>query len=36
MASYYQQDLHDACFFPSADWQLLPDGEEREGSELHD
>lgn len=36
LASYYQQDLHDACFFPSADWQLLPDGEEREGNELHD
>ena len=36
LASYYQQDLHDACFFPSADWQLLPDGEDREVNELHD
>ena len=25
LASYYQDDLKDPCFYPSPDWQLLPD-----------
>ena len=25
LASYYQEDLHDPEFFPSEDWQILPD-----------
>lgn len=25
LASYYQEDLHDPFFLPSADWNLLPD-----------
>ena len=27
LASYYIDDLHDRCFFPSDDWKLLPDDE---------
>lgn len=25
LASYFQNDLRDTCFFPSPDWKLLPD-----------
>lgn len=27
LASYYKRDLKDTCFFPSDDWELLPDDE---------
>lgn len=30
LASYYQHDLKDTVFFPSEDWQLLPDDEAEE------
>lgn len=38
LASYYQDDLHDPYFFPSQDWELLPDAEEdsRTIGELND
>ena len=30
LASYYQHDNHDTEFFPSEEWELLPDDEEEE------
>ncbi len=30
LASYYQHDMHDKEFFPSDDWQVLPDSETEE------
>ncbi len=36
LASYYQNDLKDPSFFPSPDWQILPDTEEEMRGLLHD
>lgn len=30
LASYYQNDLRDTCFFPSNDWKQLPDDSEKD------
>lgn len=30
LASYYQEDMREKSFFPSPDWQILPDGPEEE------
>ena len=30
LASYYQHDLRDKEFFPTEDWQVLPDNKEEE------
>lgn len=35
LASYYMEDLHDDAFFPSPDWQPLPDDDNVRGM-LHD
>lgn len=29
-ASYYMEDLHDTSFFPSPDWELLPDDDDED------
>lgn len=40
LASYYQHDLHDKAFFPSENWQTLPDDQEEglllSGGETYD
>lgn len=36
LASYYQNDLKDPSFFPSPDWQILPDTEEEMRGLIHD
>lgn len=34
LASYYQKDMRERKFFPSPDWQILPDNAEEERREL--
>lgn len=34
LASYYQEDMRERRFFPSPDWQMLPDHPEEERREL--
>ena len=34
LASYYQEDMREKKFFPSPDWQMLPDDPEEERREL--
>lgn len=34
LASYYQEDMREKHFFPSPDWQMLPDDPEEERREL--
>lgn len=34
LASYYQEDMRERRFFPSPDWQMLPDDPEEERREL--
>ena len=34
LASYYQEDMREKKFFPSSDWQMLPDDPEEERREL--
>lgn len=36
LASYYQDDMREKKFFPSPDWQMLPDAPEEERRELLD
>ena len=36
LASYYQEDLKDPFFYPSPDWQLLPDDDLELRGMLHD
>ena len=36
LASYYQDDMREKKFFPSSDWQMLPDEPEEEWRELLD
>jgi len=36
LAAYYQEDLHDTYFLPSADWELLPEGDEERRGLLDD
>lgn len=36
LASYYQNDFRDRAFFPTPDWQILPDTEEEMRGLLHD
>lgn len=36
LSSYYQNDLKDPFFFPSPDWEILPDTEEEMRGLLHD
>ena len=34
LASYYQEDMREQRFFPSLDWQMLPDDPEEERRKL--
>ena len=34
LASYYQEDMREKKFFPSPDWQMLPDDPAEERREL--
>lgn len=34
LASYYQADMREQKFFPSPDWQMLPDDQEEERRDL--
>ena len=34
LASYYQEDMREKRFFPSLDWQMLPDDPEEERRKL--
>lgn len=36
LASYYQEDLKDPFFYPTADWKVLPDDETQARRMLHD
>lgn len=36
LASYYQEDLREPCFFPDPDWQILPDDALDARGALHD
>lgn len=36
LASYYREDLREPCFFPSPDWEILPDDELDVRGALHE